>query len=168
MRKDHPFPTQAEWPLKLPITAIAGEGDISLSDADLREWEMETKRKFKLVRLPGGASYVRDPSGAAAVVGLMRDTADHPDDDDANYSDSDDSFEDPAAAAQRAREAAHKIESDNPFSLDAYYPLTGDGDALEGDDSSAALKSSALVVNSVLGKFTHNERRITGPPPLPA
>ena len=32
----------ADWPLKIPITALAGEHDLSVTDKDLQEWETET------------------------------------------------------------------------------------------------------------------------------
>ena len=87
-------------------------------------------------------------------------------DEDANYSDSDESFEDPVAAAQRARALHDKLENDNPFSLDAYYPLDVEETTVYSEpNADASLKSSALVANSVLGKFAHEERRLTGAPP---
>ena len=154
---------EAEWPLKLPITALAGKDDISIEDAHLSEWEMETKRAFKVVRLPGGLSYPREPAGVAALVDLMCETADNPPDEEA-YTDSDESFEDPTLAAQRAREAARKSESDNPFSLDAYYPMADDASLADSTSANKYTtdKSNALVAHSVLGKFAHKERKLTG------
>ena len=157
---------EAEWPLKLPITAIAGEGDASQSAEDLQGWELETKRAFRTARLPGGSAYPRDRAGARALVDLIVDAANNPPDEDANYSDSDESFEDPVAAAQRARALHDKLENDNPFSLDAYYPLDVEETTVYSEpNADASLKSSALVANSVLGKFAHEERRLTGAPP---
>ena len=150
---------EAEWPIKLPLTAVAGDRDCSLSDDQLKEWELETKRSFRVARLPGGSAYLRDPKGARALVALLEDAANNPPDEDAIYSDSDESFEDPIAAARKARELASKIENDNPFSLDAYYPLDAEETVASSEaNTDAALKSSALVATSVLGTFAHQER----------
>lgn len=121
-----------------------------------------TPRIAQVVRLPGGLSYPREPAGTAALVELMCDTADNPPDDD-QYTDSDESYEDPMLAAQRAREAARKIESDNPFSLDAYYPMADDASLADSTSANKHTtdKSNALVANSVLGKIAHRERKLT-------
>ena len=62
----------ADWPLKIPITALAGEHDLSVSDENLREWEMETARDFQYRRVLGGSSYPREPAGVSSLADLLR------------------------------------------------------------------------------------------------
>ena len=62
----------ADWPLKIPITALAGEHDLSVSDENLREWETETARDFQYRRVLGGSSYPREPAGVSSLADLLR------------------------------------------------------------------------------------------------
>ena len=62
----------ADWPLKIPITALAGEHDLSVSDENLREWETETARDFQYRRVLGGSSYAREPAGVSSLADLLR------------------------------------------------------------------------------------------------
>ncbi|KAJ8613132.1 hypothetical protein CTAYLR_004826 [Chrysophaeum taylorii] len=63
-----------DGPLDCPITALAGERDVSLSDEDLDEWRAETNADFQMRRPPGGAQYLDQPEGQRVLIDLLRHT----------------------------------------------------------------------------------------------
>ena len=100
---------EADWPLKLPITALAGEHDLSLTDKDLQGWSQETKRAFSWRRVQGGTSYIREPAGLQALADLLRGACEQTQADDAESSDD-----------ERRKRAPPSPPG--PWSLADYYP----------------------------------------------
>jgi len=96
----------ADWPLKIPITALAGEHDRSVSDEHLREWETETARDFQFRRVLGGSSYPREPAGISSLADLLRGACEE--------------FREEADSSDDERKRV--VPEPGPWSLADYYP----------------------------------------------
>lgn len=62
----------ADWPLPCPITALAGQADPAIADADLDEWRAETDAGFEVRRAPGAATYLDHPAGQVFLADVLR------------------------------------------------------------------------------------------------